>query len=157
MNYTGSWPPVRLVRFQPDHFFPHSWWLSSAETHTKSPVKLHTHVASALVGKMPPHFETSEMVVNSVKESLQSLPSELHHLNYFPFIKRLTGKLKLVPAARHNGQESRYSCRWGRLLSGHSFGIKMLSKAMSEQLNSKIFWGSMPPDPPTCYMFSISN
>ena len=105
MHYTGLWPPVWLVRFQHDHFFPQggsAWW---------TPMQSHsTHVASALVGEMPPHFETSKMVVNSVKESLQSLPSELHHLSYYPFIKRLTGKLKLVPAARHNGQESRYPC-----------------------------------------------
>ena len=67
----------------------------------------HTHVTSALVGEMLLHVETSEM---AVKESLPSLPGELHPLNYFPFFKRLTGKLKLVPTARHNGQKSRYLC-----------------------------------------------
>ena len=32
----------------------------------------------------------------------------------------------------------------------------MLSKAMSEQLNSKIFWGSMPPDPESAAMVTVN-
>ena len=34
-----------------------SWWLSLADTHAKLPCALHTHVASVLVGEMPPYLK----------------------------------------------------------------------------------------------------
>ena len=61
------------------------------------PRDVHTHIACALASEMP-RAETIEMAVNSVKESLPSLPDEPHPLNYFPFFKGLIGRPKLVPA-----------------------------------------------------------
>ena len=65
---------------------------------SRHPREVHTHIVYTLVGEMLPCVETSEMAANSVKKSLPSLPDEHHPLNYFPFFKRLIGKLiaKLV-------------------------------------------------------------
>ena len=86
MNAT-VWPTglyllvLQLVRFQPDHFLPHSWL-----------APMYMDIACVLASEMP-HVETIEMAANSVKESLSlpHLPDELHPLNYFNFSRDQLG------------------------------------------------------------------
>ena len=70
-----------------------------------------------------PHFETSEMAANSVKEFLPSAV-EPHPPNYFQVINCEAE----TSAIKHNGQESRCSCRCGHLLFNHCLVQKWSQK-----------------------------
>ena len=78
---TGPQLPVRLVRFQPDHFSFTLALFGFANQRHSCDRPLHTHTACVLAGQLPRRVENCEIAAKCVKESLPSPPYQPHPLS----------------------------------------------------------------------------